>query len=105
MEKRTALHLVRHSSNTSFSKTYVIDLINQIDKVSNQTMEENVQLISLYDFLGYAAGKVLGEEVYKAAVKAKQPVGSREITNTRYKGKVMLYKKAFLEEYFLDKRQ
>jgi hypothetical protein len=62
-------------------------------------MEER-GLISLYDYLGYAAGQELGDKVYKAALKAKQEVGTREISNTRYKGKVMLYKREFLQEYF-----
>jgi hypothetical protein len=66
-------------------------------------MEER-GLISLYDYLGYAAGMKLGEEVYAAAKKAKQPVGERQITNTRYKGKVMLYKREFLQEYFKLKK-
>lgn len=66
-------------------------------------MEER-GLISLYDYLGYAAGAKLGEQVYEAATKSKQEVGTREISNTRYKGKVMLYKREFLKEYFSTKR-
>ena len=64
-------------------------------------MESN--LISLYDYLGYAAGTELGDEVYKAATLTKQKVGTREISNTRYKGKVMLYTREFLDEYFKTK--
>lgn len=57
-------------------------------------------MMSLYDFLGYAAGKELGGLVCKTAIKLKEPIQEREITNTRYKGKVHLYRKEFLEEYF-----
>lgn len=61
---------------------------------------EDQELISLYDFLGRAAGAELGKKVAEAAARAKQPIGKRHITNTRYKGVVHLYKKQFLQEYF-----
>ena len=62
-------------------------------------MEEG-GLISLYDYLGYAAGGELGKEVATAAGKAKEKIGKRFVTNTRYKGEVLLYRREFLKEYF-----
>lgn len=62
-------------------------------------------LVSLYDYLGYAAGGSLGKEVADAAVKAKETIGKREINNTRYKGHVLLYRKAFLKEFFDTKQK
>lgn len=62
------------------------------------------ELVSLYDYLGYAAGGTLGKEVASAAVKAKEQIGKRAINNTRYKGEVLLYRKAFLKEYFDTKQ-
>ena len=61
-------------------------------------------LVSLYDYLGYAAGGNLGKEVAEAAVKAKETIGKREVSNKKYTGSVMLYRKAFLKEFF-DKKQ
>ena len=66
-------------------------------------MEEK-RLISLYDYLGYAAGSELGKQVATAATKAKEEIGRREISNTRYKGEVLLYRKEFLQEYFKTKQ-
>jgi hypothetical protein len=66
-------------------------------------MEEG-GLISLYDYLGYAAGGELGKQVATAAGKAKEKIGKRFVTNTRYKGKVMLYKREFLQEYFKNQQ-
>jgi len=63
------------------------------------------ELVSLYDYLGYAAGGTLGKEVATAAVQAKEQIGKRAISNTRYKGEVMLYRKAFLKEYFEMKQK
>ena len=67
-------------------------------------MEEG-GLISLYDYLGYAAGFQLGKEVATAATKAKEKIGKRYVTNTRYKGEVLLYRREFLQEYFSTKQK
>lgn len=67
-------------------------------------MEEG-GLISLYDYLGYAAGGELGKEVATAASKSKEKIGKRYITNTRYKGEVLLYRREFLQEYFSTKQK
>jgi len=63
-------------------------------------MEE--QLMSLYDYLGKAAGKELGEQVYKYACNTKKSnlIKTREIKNPKYEGKVLLYPKYILDEYF-----
>lgn len=66
-------------------------------------MEER-GLISLYDYLGYAAGGELGKEVAAVAMKTKEKIGKRFVTNTRYKGEVLLYRREFLQEYFSTKR-
>ena len=67
-------------------------------------MEEG-GLISLYDYLGYAAGSQLGKQVATAATKAKEKIGKRYVTNTRYKGEVLLYRREFLNEYFSTKQK
>lgn len=61
-------------------------------------------LVSLYDYLGYAAGGTLGKEVADAAVRAKETIGKRDVSNRKYTGSVMLYRKAFLKEFF-DRKQ
>lgn len=63
-------------------------------------MKNPNEMMSLYDFLGRAAGNELGIEVNKAASRLNQPVGFREIQNPKYKGKVVLYERKFLEYYF-----
>jgi len=59
-----------------------------------------MEMKSLYDYLGYAAGPSLGAEVYNAAKRAKVSVETRYVSNPRYKGEVMLYPESFLVEYF-----
>lgn len=66
---------------------------------------EEAGLVSLYDYLGYAAGTELGKEVATAATKAKEKIGRRAVNNVRYKGEVLLYRREFLKEYFTAKQK
>jgi hypothetical protein len=57
-------------------------------------------MISLYDYLGKAAGAELGKQVADYAAFKKAKFETREVVNLRYTGKVMLYEKSFLDEFF-----
>jgi len=59
-------------------------------------------MLSLYDYLGKAAGEELGKEVWTAAAEANVLTQLREITNPKYTGKVTLYPKDFLDFYFRE---
>lgn len=61
-------------------------------------MEE--KYLSLYDFLGKAAGKALGAAVNIHAQSQNIPIQMKEISNPKYKGKVLMYPESFLKEYF-----
>jgi len=63
-------------------------------------MEE--QLVSLYDYLGKAAGSKLGKQVYEYVHNTKRNnlIKTREVKNSKYEGKVLLYPKYILDEYF-----
>ena len=63
-------------------------------------MEQNSVYLSLYDYLGRAAGQELGAEVNKAAVERKIEFKQRHISNPSYHGNVHLYPVEFLNEYF-----
>jgi hypothetical protein len=63
-----------------------------------------MNMLSLYDYLGYAAGEKLGKEVAEAAIKSQVKIETREISNPKYTGKVMLYPENFLKEYFQAKQ-
>ena len=58
------------------------------------------EFLSLYDYLGKAAGSELGKKVNSYAQSTDQPVRTREVSNLKYKGKVMLYTREFLNSYF-----
>ena len=59
-----------------------------------------MEMISLYDYLGRAAGPDLGKQVATAAAKAGVKHEIREVSNPKYKGPVMLWPKTFLDLYF-----
>ena len=60
----------------------------------------NMEKISLYDYLGHAAGADLGQQVAYAAAKAGVITETRQVSNPVYKGPVMLYPKSFLDNFF-----
>ena len=62
--------------------------------------EKIMEMVSLYDYLGRAAGSDLGKQVATAAAKAGIKHEIREVSNPKYKGPIMLYPKSFLDLYF-----
>jgi len=57
-------------------------------------------MLSLYDYLGRAAGSTLGKQVADCAKKKKIKSQTRFVENPKYTGEVMLYPETFLKEYF-----
>jgi len=55
---------------------------------------------SLYDHLGRAAGGQLGKQVAEAAVRDGIKIQTRQISNPKYEGIIMLYPLDWLENYF-----
>tara|TARA_Y100001972_G_scaffold25000_1_gene30356 strand:+ start:317 stop:544 length:228 start_codon:yes stop_codon:yes gene_type:complete len=59
-----------------------------------------MKMMSLYDYLGRAAGPDLGKQVAIAAAKVGVKHEIREVSNSKYTGPIMLYPKSFLDLYF-----
>ena len=57
-------------------------------------------MISLFDYLGHAAGSELGKKVNAYACIRQTETGLRYVENPVYKGKIMLYTREFLNEFF-----
>tara|TARA_B100000768_G_C11168385_1_gene327580 strand:+ start:222 stop:479 length:258 start_codon:yes stop_codon:yes gene_type:complete len=70
-------------------------------------MEKDNTYMSLYDYLGRAAGADLGKEVFEAVKKTKEfvKVDSKEVDTPYYKGKVLTYPKWYLDAYFDNKQE
>jgi hypothetical protein len=61
-----------------------------------------MEYLSLYDYLGHAAGSDLGKEVAAAATQAGIRLETREVSTPNYTGIVYLYPKNFLDFYFRE---
>ena len=66
----------------------------------NKREKISMEKVSLYDYLGHAAGSDVGQQVAFAAAKAGVITETRQVSNPLYKGPVMLYPKSFLDLYF-----
>lgn len=64
------------------------------------TTNQNLDMVSLYDYLGKPAGGKLGKEVANEAVKQKIVIAEKQIHNPKYTGKILMYPKSFLDRYF-----
>jgi hypothetical protein len=120
MDKKLTLNYVKHSPSSIFTKEDVIKLIENVDVevtiefslkdldlnelfMEEKTEEKKPFMMSLYDYLGRAAGKTLGGEVFRTAMALKENVEERAISNPAYTGNVHLYRREFLDEYFSKK--
>lgn len=61
------------------------------------------EMISLFDYLGYAAGNELGKQVAEYGKLKNTTFSRRQVDNKKYKGEVMLYTREFLDEFFVTK--
>ena len=60
----------------------------------------NNQMMSLYQYLGRAAGSDLGKRVAEAATQARVKMDSHYVENSKYQGEILKYPKEFLDHYF-----
>jgi len=67
---------------------------NKREKINNMNM------ISLYDYLGHAAGPDLGKKVASAAARAGVKHEIREVNHRGWNGPIMLYPRDFLDNFF-----
>jgi hypothetical protein len=64
----------------------------------NKKKQYTGDYLSLYDYLGCAAGGILGQKIAYEAAKLKVNIKTKIIENPRYKGKIQMYPKDFLSE-------
>lgn len=67
-------------------------------------LNKQVEMLSLYDYLGRAAGNKLGKQVAAYAKLRKARYGTKEVNHMGYSGIVQTYTKAFLDECFNAKK-
>jgi hypothetical protein len=107
MEKKLVRHQVKHSPSSIFSKQDVLGILDSIDenpiKIYQMEIKEE-PTVSLFDYLGYAAGARLGKEVAQAAVRCNEKIAKKAISTRTYTGDVLMYRPQFLKEFFNSKQ-
>lgn len=73
------------------------DYINR--KPNKKVMENNEEMISLFDYLKKPAGAE-GQKVYAKAKELKIKCDNTPVQNSKFTGNVMTYPKSFLDNYF-----
>ena len=63
-------------------------------------MEEEVEYLSLYEYLGRAAGSKLGKIVMAIALEEGVTFRQKNVPHSGFKQRVITYPKHFLVEYF-----
>ena len=76
-----------------------MDLGTKVREIINKK-KESMDMISLYDYLGHAAGPDLGKQVASAAAKAGVKHEMREVNHKGWNGPIMLYPRTFLDNFF-----
>jgi hypothetical protein len=72
-----------------------------INKQKTKVMKEKQeQFISLYDFQGHKDNEGHGKALYNYAISQGVKPQTRNIENPKYQGKVMLYPKSTIENFF-----
>ena len=59
-----------------------------------------IEMVSLYDYLKKPAGQELGKLVASASMNEKIHIESKQVSNPKYKGNILMYPKIWLDEYF-----
>jgi len=59
-----------------------------------------MEMLSLFDYLGKPAGGDLGRQVALAAMNEKIQIETKQVSNPKYKGTILMYPKSWLDRYF-----
>lgn len=66
--------------------------------MKNKAKKYTGDYLSLYDYLGCAAGGELGQRIAYEAAKSKVNIKTKTIENPGYKGRIQMYPEDFLIE-------
>jgi hypothetical protein len=106
MEKAKAVKQVYYSNKQTYTKSEVLGILNTT-VFTPQTVKQvdDSPFISLYDYLGYAAGAQLGKQVAQAAVRSKEKIEKKNVQTRTYSGEILMYRKEFLREFFNNRKE
>jgi len=71
-------------------------------KDKNMENKKDQTMMSLFDYLGKAAGRELGVAVHKVAMQFSVNVEIKTVATKTYSGEIKMYPKYFLDFYFIN---
>lgn len=80
---------------------YTLTATPIVEKSTPTSYGNKTEMVSVFEYLGGktpAAGT--GEKVYKYAINSGAKIEAKEVSTTKYTGKIMLYERQMLDVYF-----
>ena len=79
---------------------YTITATPIIEQSAPISSGNKTEMVSVFEYLGETAPAGTGEKVYKYAINSSAKIETKEVSTTKYTGKIMLYERQMLDAYF-----
>ena len=80
---------------------YTITATPIVEKSAPTSSGNKTEMLSVFEYLGGRTPEHgTGEKVYKYAINSGAKIEAKEVSTTKYTGKVMLYERQMLDVYF-----
>ena len=79
---------------------YTITATPIIEQSAPISSENKTEMLSVFEYLGGTPEQGTGEKVYKYAINSGAKKETKEVSTTKYTGKIMLYERQMLDAYF-----
>ena len=79
---------------------YTITATPIIEQSTPISSDNKTEMVSVFEYLGGTPEQGTGEKVYKYAINSGAKKETKEVSTTKYTGKIMLYERQMLDAYF-----
>ena len=79
---------------------YTITATPIIEQSTPISSDNKTEMVSVFEYLGGTPEQGTGEKVYKYAINSGAKKETKEVSTTKYTGKIMLYERQMLDVYF-----
>ena len=79
---------------------YTLTATSIIEKSTPTSSGNKTEMVSVFEYLGGTPTAGTGEKVYKYAINSGAKIETKEVSTTKYTGKIMLYERQMLDVYF-----
>ena len=79
---------------------YTLTATPIVEKSTPTSSGNKTEMVSVFEYLGGTPTAGTGEKVYKYAINSGAKIETKEVSTTKYTGKIMLYERQMLDVYF-----